>query len=195
MHVEHSNRIVCKEKSTFLWHQRLTHISKERMSRLVKSDILPQLDFSYWDVCLDWIKGKPTKHTSKNPTTRSSQLRKLIHTNICGRFDLPSFGSEKYLITFIDDFLWYCYLYLLHEKSWSVDVPEMFINEVERQLDRKVKVVRSDRGGEYYEKFNESEHHKDSFAKWKYIWLSSRGGVNWTLKDFSDLKHWKQFSK
>jgi len=37
-----------------------------------------------------------------------------------------------------------------------VDVLETFINEVETQLDRKVKVVRSDRGGEYYGKFNES---------------------------------------
>ena len=37
-----------------------------------------------------------------------------------------------------------------------MDVLETFINEVETQLDRKVKVVRSDRGGEYYGKFNES---------------------------------------
>jgi len=70
-HVEHSNHIVCKENSAFLWHQRLGHISKERMSRLMKSEILPQLDFSDWDVCLDCIKGKQTKHISKNPTTRS----------------------------------------------------------------------------------------------------------------------------
>jgi len=61
-HVEHSNHIVCKENYASLWHQRLGHISKERMSRLVKSDILPQLKFSDWDVCLDCIKGKQTKH-------------------------------------------------------------------------------------------------------------------------------------
>ncbi|KAJ1387920.1 Retrovirus-related Pol polyprotein from transposon TNT 1-94 [Sesbania bispinosa] len=33
---------------------------------------------------------------------------------------------------------------------------EVFINEVEKQLDRKVKVVRSDRGGEFYGKTDES---------------------------------------
>ena len=68
----------------------------------------------------------------------------MIHTDICGPFDAPSFGGENYFITFIDDFSRYCYLYLLHENSQSVDVLETFINEVERQLDRKVKVVRSD---------------------------------------------------
>ena len=46
-----------------------------------------------------------------------------------------------------------------------MDVLETFINEVERQIDRKVKVVRSDRGGEYYEKFNESGQCKCPFAK------------------------------
>ncbi|GJZ05243.1 hypothetical protein Tco_0538518, partial [Tanacetum coccineum] len=32
----------------------------------------------------------------------------------------------------------------------------VFVNEVERQLDRKVKIVRSDRGGKYYGKYDES---------------------------------------
>jgi len=146
-HVEHSHHIVCKENFAFLWHQRLGHISTERMSRLMKSEILPQLDFSDWEVCLDCIKGKQTKHISKNPAIRSSQLLELIHTDICGPFDAPSFGGEKYFITFIADFSRSCYVYLLHEKSQSVNVLETFINEVERKLDRKVKVVRSDRGG------------------------------------------------
>jgi len=44
----------------------------------------------------------------------------------------------------------------LHEKSQAVDALEIFINEVERQLDRKVKIVISDRGGEYYGRYNKS---------------------------------------
>ena len=48
---------------------------------------------------------------------------------------------------------------------------EIYINEVERQLDRKVKVVRSDRGGEYYERYDESGQHTGPFAKF----LEKRG--------------------
>jgi len=33
---------------------------------------------------------------------------------------------------------------------------EIYMNEVEKQLDRKVKIVRSDRDGEYYGKYDES---------------------------------------
>ena len=64
-------------------------------------------------------------------------------------------GGERFFITFIDDYSRYCYLYLLHERTQSVDVLETFISEVERQLNRNVKVIRSDRGGEYYGKTSE----------------------------------------
>ena len=74
-------------------------------------------------------------------------------------------GREKYFITFINDFSCYGYIYLLHEKSQSVDALEVFINEVERQLDRKAKIVRSDRGGEYYGRYDEMGQHPGPFAK------------------------------
>ncbi|KAL2327971.1 hypothetical protein Fmac_021398 [Flemingia macrophylla] len=172
--VEHeigNKRTLNNDCSAFLWHKRLGHISKERMMRLIRNEILPQLDFSDWNVCVDCIKGKQTRHTSKNPTTRSTQLLELIHTDICGPFDIPSWNGEKYFITFIDDYSRYCYIYLLHEKSQSMNVIEVFINEVERQLDRKVKIVRSDRGGEYYGKTDESGQCPGPFAKF----LESRG--------------------
>ena len=42
---------------------------------------------------------------------------------------------------------------------------DVFINEVKRQLNRKVKVVRSYKGGEYYGNFNKSGQCPGSFAK------------------------------
>ena len=114
---------------------------------MVKNAILPQLDFSDLDVCVECIKGKHTKHSVKKPATRSTQLLELIHTDICGPFDAPSWSGEKYFITFIYDYSRYGYTYLLHEKSQSVNILEVFINEVERQLEIKIKVVRSYRGG------------------------------------------------
>ena len=93
------------------------------------------MDFTDWDICVECIKRKQTSHISKYPATRSTESLQLIHTDICGPFDVPSWNGEKYFITFIDDFSRYCYLYLLHEKSQSVNVLEIFINEVERQHD------------------------------------------------------------
>lgn len=83
-------RSASNESSAFLWHQRLGHISKERLIRLVKNDILPQLDFSDLNVCIDCIKGKQTRHILNKSAIRSTQLLELIHTDICGPFDVSS---------------------------------------------------------------------------------------------------------
>ena len=53
------------ERSAFLWHKRLGHISRERMERLIKNEILPDLNFTDLNICVDYIKGKQTKHIKK----------------------------------------------------------------------------------------------------------------------------------
>ena len=57
------------------------------------------------------------------------------------------------------------YVYLLHEKSQAVNALKIYLNEVERQSDRKVKVVRFDRVGGYYGRYNETGQHPSPFAK------------------------------
>ena len=106
-------------------------------------------DFSDFSTCLDCIRGKLTK-LRKYESERSTDLLQLIHTNICEPFPTPSRGGHRYFITFIDDFSRYAYVFLLNQKSDSLEVFKFFQLGVERQLDRKMKVVRSDRGGEYY---------------------------------------------
>lgn len=69
------------ENFVFLWHQRLGHISGEKVIRLVKGKILYQLDFTNWDICVDCIKGKQTKYTSKHSVASSKPL-KLIDKNM-----------------------------------------------------------------------------------------------------------------
>ncbi|RVW37000.1 Retrovirus-related Pol polyprotein from transposon TNT 1-94 [Vitis vinifera] len=165
-----SKRGLINENSSILWHRRLGHISRERIERLVKEGILQNLDFTDFHVCVDCIKGKQTKHTKKG-ATRSNELLEIIHTDICGPLSVPCFTGDKYFITFIDDLSRYGYVYLMHEKSQAIDIFEMFITEVERQLDKKIKIVRSDRGGEYYGRYDESGQNPGPFAKF----LEKRG--------------------
>ena len=101
----------------------------------------------------------------KKGAIRSEELLEIVHMDICGPFDSPSFGNEKYFITFNDDFSCYCYIYLLHEKSQVVDALEVYIVKDERQLDKKVKIIISDKGGEYYRRYNGLGRCPSPFAK------------------------------
>ncbi|GJY00491.1 UBN2_2 domain-containing protein [Tanacetum coccineum] len=124
------------------------HISRDRMNRLMKDEVLPNLDFSDFEKYVECIKGKMTKGNKKG-ATRSTGLLELIHTDICGPFPL-GIGGHKSFITFIDNYSRYMYMFLINEKSESLEMFKTFKAKVENQPDRKIKVVRSDRGGEYY---------------------------------------------
>nr|GEV45803.1 retrotransposon protein, putative, Ty1-copia subclass [Tanacetum cinerariifolium] len=56
---------------------------------------------------------------------------------------------------FIDDCTKYCYVYLLKSKDEAIDKFVLYKTKVENQLGKKIKVVRSDRGGEYVSLFVE----------------------------------------
>lgn len=42
-----------------LWHKPLGHITKNIVERLVSDEILESIDFTNFDVCVEYIKGKP----------------------------------------------------------------------------------------------------------------------------------------
>jgi transposase InsO family protein len=65
-------------------------------------------------------------------------------------FSHSSLNGHKSFITFIVDYSHYAYMYLISEKSEALDKFKIFKAEVENQYNLKIKVVRSDRGGEYY---------------------------------------------
>jgi hypothetical protein len=113
---------------------------------LVKESILPPLEFSDFEQCIDCIKGKYVKQIKKN-AKRSVGILKIIHMNICGPFPIASVDGYDSFITFMDDYSRYGYIYLIKERSEGLDKFKIFKTEVENQHDIKIKIVRSDRGG------------------------------------------------
>ena len=99
-----------------LCHKRLSHISKQRIQRLVSKRILDSLNFLDLKICIKCIKGKQT-NVRKIGANKSSSVLELIHTDICGSFPMTSWNGQQYFISFIDNYSHYGYLYLIHEKS------------------------------------------------------------------------------
>ncbi|KAK0575598.1 hypothetical protein LWI29_003433 [Acer saccharum] len=58
-------------------------------------------------------------------------------------------GGYEYFITFTDDYSRFGYVYLMRHKSDAFDMFKAFKAEVENQLEKHIKILRSDRGGEY----------------------------------------------
>jgi hypothetical protein len=142
-HVSASNKEQKKRKRTHdsskLWHCHLGHISRGRIERLVKNEILPPLEFSDIEQCIDCIKGKYVKQIKKG-ANRSTGTLEIIHTDICGPFPMKSVDGYDSLITFTNDYSRYGYIYTIKEKSEVLDKFKIFKAEVENQHDKRIKI-------------------------------------------------------
>ena len=76
----------------------------------------------------------------------------LIHSDLCEMNGVLTKGGKRYFKTLIDDASRFCYVYLLQTKDEVLDYFKIYKTEVENQLERKIKRLRSDRGGEYFPK-------------------------------------------
>nr|GEX04724.1 hypothetical protein [Tanacetum cinerariifolium] len=93
--------------------------------------------------------GKMTRKPFPHQVERAKDLLGLVHTDVCGPFRSMSREGASYFITFTDDFSHYGYVYLMKHKHEVFETFKIFQNEVEKQLGKKIKAIRSDRGGEY----------------------------------------------
>ena len=78
----------------------------------------------------------------------------MIHSDLCGPMSTTSLKGYEYYITFIDDFSRKNWIYFLKTKK-SKEVLQKFKEFkalVENQTGRRIKVLRSDNGGEYTSK-------------------------------------------
>ena len=57
------------------------------------------------------------------------------------------------------------YLYLLHNKSEALDVFKIFKDEVKKQCGKQIKIVRSDRDGESYDRYIKTRQAPNPFVK------------------------------
>ncbi|KAG6532166.1 hypothetical protein ZIOFF_006004 [Zingiber officinale] len=117
------------------------HINDKRLSHLHKDGLLDSFDFESYETCESCLLGKMTKTPFSGHSERGTNLLGLIHSDVCGPFNVAARGGYRYFITFTDEFSRYDYVYMMTHKSESFEKFKAFKNEVQ--------ILRSDRGGEY----------------------------------------------
>ncbi|KAK1631716.1 hypothetical protein QYE76_006031, partial [Lolium multiflorum] len=144
-----AKRIKLNDNSTYMWHCRLGHIGVKRMKKLHTDGLLESLDFESLDRCEACLMGKMTKTPFSGIMERATDLLEIIHTDVCGPMSVASRGGYRYVLTFTDDLSRYGYIYFMKHKSETFEKFKEFQSEVENQRNKKIKFLRSDRGGEY----------------------------------------------
>lgn len=137
---------------SWLWNFRYGHLSFGGLQTLQQKNMvkdLPQFQRPS-QVCEECVVGKQHRETfPAGKSRRQKQVLELIHSDICGPITPTSNGGKRYFITFIDDFSRKTWVYLLQEKSEALSVFKQFKALAENETEMSIKILRSDRGGEY----------------------------------------------
>ena len=80
---------------------------------------------------------------------KAKECLELVHTNVCGPFNVYAWEKYEYFITFMDDYPKFGYVYLMHRKFDAYDKFIEFKAGLENQLGKHIKTLQSDRGSEY----------------------------------------------
>lgn len=143
------SEIACTAKTgdVELWHRRLGHASVAKMRLLL------DINFESNKIdCKTCCQSKQTTKSFNTEGTRAEFLLKRIHSDVCGPLPLKSIGGALYFVTFIDDFSRMVFVYTIKSKGEVFTKFVEFKKYVENQLDRKIKMLRTDNGTEYINK-------------------------------------------
>ncbi|GJR38458.1 retrotransposon protein, putative, ty1-copia subclass [Tanacetum coccineum] len=149
MYVVNNKRAKLDLDYALLWHCRLEHISKKRIEKLQHDGLLNSTDLWAFEKCIPCMSGKMARKPYTHQVEKAKDLLGLIHTDVCSPFKIMSRQGANYFVTFTDDFSRYGYVYLLKHKHEVFETFKVFQKEVENQLGKTIKLLRSDRGGEY----------------------------------------------
>ena len=93
--------------------------------------------------------SKSTHQVPSASYKRAENPFELIHTDLSGKFSIPSIGKRLYYISFIDDKTRYSWIAFLSQQSDTTQRVQSFIAQINRQYNSKIQRFRSDNGGEY----------------------------------------------
>lgn len=135
------------------WHRRLGHINEKELKIMTKGAVDGMMckgkiktSKQNCEVCNE---GKQTRLSFPKKGSRASCVLEIVHADVCGPMEVKSLGGARYFLILKDDFSKMAFVYFLHTKEQVFEYFKQFKSMVENQVERKIKILRSDNGGEF----------------------------------------------
>jgi len=72
-------------------------------------------------LCETCVKAKQTRLSFEGQRIKAKQPLELIHTDLCGLVETPTWDDKKYMLTLLDDYTNFTVIYLLKNKYKVTD--------------------------------------------------------------------------
>lgn len=138
------------EEESWLWHSRLGHVNFKAMTMMSREEMvcgIPKL-MQPKGICEGCLMSKQVRKPFPSQTNFTAKgVLELIHGDICG--PITPRTRNKYYFLLVDDFSRKMWVYMLKSKGEAFDAFKKFKLLVENETEQKIKIFRTDRGGEF----------------------------------------------
>lgn len=144
--------LMSQEDTNWLWHKRLGHICFGNLVKISRKDAvrdLPRICKPDNQVCGPCQLGKLSRFHHPVKEYHTGKPLELIHTDLCGPMKTEAIGGVRYFMLCIDDYTRMTWAFFLKHKHEALSHFKHFRNAVENMTGRRIKCLRSDRGGEF----------------------------------------------
>lgn len=163
------NKSVSAHAATLqIWHERFAHVSKQGILSMQRKHVVSGVGLSHtWrsnsaskarsdtrldrNVCLASVSEKATRAVAPRArsTPRSACPLDSVHSDVCGSMQVQSVGGARHFVSFVDDCTSWVSVHMLRTKSEAFSKYILLKSRAELHTGRRVRVLRTDRGGEY----------------------------------------------
>ncbi|KAJ0558737.1 putative RNA-directed DNA polymerase [Helianthus annuus] len=140
------------DEEAWTWHARLGHANFHVVETMAKKKLVRGLPcISHPEqLCEACLVAKQTRKSfPKEAQWRATKPLELLHADLCGPITPQTWGGNRYFLLIVDDFSRYMWVYLLKTKNEAFEKFKIFKTRVEKESKYKIKMLRTDRGGEF----------------------------------------------
>ncbi|CAI7806973.1 unnamed protein product [Closterium sp. NIES-53] len=136
------------------WHERLCHVKFPMLQKMLKDGSLKGLEVKgavkEIGSCPTCLETKFTKFPFGSGTGPANAPLALVHMDVVGPTRAPSLSGSRYFLTIVDDHMRAVWVYPLKTKGEvAAAVLKEWMPRAQRESGHKVKVIRTDNGGEF----------------------------------------------
>jgi hypothetical protein len=141
-----------RDDEAWQWHERFGHLHFEALKQLSAKEMvrdMPCLDHveQLCDVCV--VTKQRRLPFPQQTSFRAKERLELVHGDLCGPVTPATPGGRRYFLLLVDDLSRYMWVMVLGSKGEAADAIRHAQAAAEAECGRKLRVLRTDNGGEF----------------------------------------------
>ncbi|SOV07390.1 uncharacterized protein UDID_18894 [Ustilago sp. UG-2017a] len=179
-----------KHRDSYLWHERFGHPGRDKMRQIRAHYLGTDEEMEHESKrCNACSQGKQTRaRMGQSESERMEAPLELVHVDLMT--DFKGHANYHYALVAVDDFSSLIYVEPLCTKSAALTALRRWIARMERAMDRKLKTLRSDNGGEWCSIAAEDWQTQEGFKElWPYAITAAAHVMNLTPSATKTIPH------